>query len=92
MTLLDFVQSLEDLDGDLTLYARKPWTEASPAVAEVEPQDGALPEAAIREELAYFLEVSIAREFVQDWEQWLQAKPSATQRCARLIEYAKNDA
>jgi hypothetical protein len=42
--------------------------------------------------LSYFLEVSIAREFLEDWQASLPNPVTSTQRCDRLIEYALNDA
>ncbi|MEQ8694894.1 MAG: hypothetical protein RIC85_06260 [Gammaproteobacteria bacterium] len=92
MTLLEIARSLDRLDGEMTVYARKPWSESSPAIMEVEPIDGALPEAAIREGMQYFLEVFIAREVLEDWELSIPSKASIVQRCARLISYAENDA
>jgi hypothetical protein len=40
----------------------------------------------------YFLEISLAREFLEDWKASLGAEPSIIQACARLIQYAENDA
>jgi hypothetical protein len=40
----------------------------------------------------YFLEIFIAREFLEDWKASLGAEPSMSQTCARLIQYAVNDA
>jgi hypothetical protein len=42
--------------------------------------------------LKYFLEVSIASDFLEDWIASLQDEPSASATCERLIQYAINDA
>ena len=91
MTLLDTVRQLKDLKANLTIFARRPWTPDAEALVAEEPDGGELPReaAAIRGE--YFLEVSLAQEFVDDW---LESRPgsSAEQTCERLIQYAENDA
>jgi hypothetical protein len=42
--------------------------------------------------MEYFLEVFIAREFLEDWRTNLEAEPTLEQKCARLIKYATDDA
>jgi hypothetical protein len=42
--------------------------------------------------LRYFLEVSIAREFLHDWLGNPGAEPTLADKCARLITYAESDA
>jgi hypothetical protein len=42
--------------------------------------------------MAYFLDVFIAREFLEDWIGNLNAEPTLQEKCARLIQYAMNDA
>ena len=42
--------------------------------------------------LKYFLEVFIARDFIESWTANCDTQPTLQQKCARLIEYAANDA
>jgi hypothetical protein len=86
------VGALESFDHDATIYAAKPWTEMSAAFVDLEPPRGERPEAAVITELDYFLEIVIAQEFLLGWEATLERRPTAAERCQRLIEYATNDA
>jgi hypothetical protein len=90
--LADLVTALESLDENATIYAGEPWTCESPAVVELEPSSGGLPEGAGRAGLKYFLEVFVARDFLADWESGLDKAPSVQERCDRLIRYAVDDA
>jgi hypothetical protein len=90
MKLIEAVQQLETLDGDLTIYARHPWTPLSDTELAVEGSEEE--KKAKAEGLRYFLEVFIAREFVEDWKPTQKKPPTDEQSCARLIEYATNDA
>ncbi len=92
MTLLHVVQKLNTLDDESTIYALKPWTENSKAMALREPQSGGVPLEAEALGLEYFLEIAIANEFIQDWVASLDVVPSPQQKCLRLIQYAINDA
>jgi len=42
--------------------------------------------------MTYFLEISIARDFEEDWIASLDEKPSSSAICQRLISYAIFDA
>ena len=92
MTLHDIVRSLPRLDEELTIYAQSPWSLSSPAIAAVEPEVGGMPDVARRQSLVYFIEISIAREFLQDWVNSKGGRASTEEQCERLIQYAQNDA
>jgi hypothetical protein len=92
MNLLTVVEGLSDLDVGLTIYARKPWSPSSQAMLSVEPEDGSCPEAARAGGLEYFIEVLIARDFLQDWISGCGEERSPVAQCERLIEYAVTDA
>ena len=92
MTLNDIVRSLPRLEEDLTIYAQSPWSTSSPAVTAVEPEAGGLPDVAQRQSLDYFIEVFIAREFLQDWVESIGRIATTEEQCERLIQYAENDA
>lgn len=91
MNLAEVAERLREFDGDDTIYASQPWTEASAAIVVPEPASGGLPAAADKAGLKYFLEVSIAREVVEDWISAGQDTGSLA-ICQRLIQYAVNDA
>ena len=92
MTLLDAINTLDDLDEVSTIYAAEPWAENSKAIVAQEPASGGLPAEAEKLGLKYFLEVFIARDFLDDWKGSLDEEPTLQEKCARLIQYAINDA
>lgn len=91
-TLVEIVNSCDGLSEVDTIYAREPWTEQSVAIVATEPSSGGLPEDAKNLGLRYFLEVSVANEFLVDWSQSLKREPTLKEKCQRLIQYAINDA
>jgi hypothetical protein len=92
MKLIEVVRDLDALDVESTIYASQPWAENSEALVAHEPESGGLPAEAERLGLRYFLEVFIARDFVEGWVANLDAPPTPHQTCARLIKYAATDA
>jgi hypothetical protein len=47
--------------------ASRPWSDTSEAIVAYEPNAGRMPSGAERLNLKYFLEVFIARNFIEDW-------------------------
>ena len=92
MKLIEAVHQLETLDDESTIYAAEPWNEGSEVIVEQETESGALPSEAHRLRLKYFLEVLIARDFLDGWLSTLETEPTIQQKCTRLIQYAVNDA
>jgi hypothetical protein len=92
MKLIEAIRDLNTLDEGGTIYAAQPWAENSEAVVARQPESGCLPAEAKRAGLIYFLEVFIARDFLQGWMANLEMQPTLEQKCARLIEYAATDA
>jgi hypothetical protein len=92
MKLLEVVSLLPGLDDTHTIYAKQPWSCTSEAILAVEPTDGGLPLEAKQSGLEYFLEVFIAKEFLEGWFSNLQTKPTLLAQCERLVQYAENDA
>ena len=92
MTLLEAIQNLGQLDEDFTIYASTPWSVNSVVTVEYEPEDGSTPSEASKLGLDYFLEVFIAKEFIEGWLSNLNFKPSDEDICKRIIDYAENDA
>ena len=91
-TLINAVKCCESLNQADTIYAKEPWTEQSMVLVAAEPPSGGLPENVEDLGLQYFLEVSVANEFLTDWCQSLEREPTLEEKCRRLILYAINDA
>jgi hypothetical protein len=92
MTLVEIIRDLESFDSEGIICAKKPWTEDSQAIVVVEPQARRLPAGAEKLGMDYFLDVFVARDFLEDWRANLDAEPTLQQKCARLIKYAITDA
>ncbi len=90
MNLLEAVQKMPKADDDLTIYARQPWSPRAEAVLAIEGSEEEV-EAKARG-FEYFLEVFIAREFLDDWRPTQRKAPTDLECCERLIGYAVNDA
>ena len=91
-TLSDVISRLTHFDGDLTIYASVPWTAISRAIVIQEPEPGSDLQEPASLGLKYFLEVFIARDFLDGWRSSLGREPSAEETLARVIYYAENDA
>ncbi len=92
MKLIEAVRELDSFDSEATIYAATPWTESSDAIVAAEPAAGGLPAEAEKLGLKYFLEVFVARDFLDGWGANLGATAAVQQKCARLIQYALKDA
>lgn len=92
MRLIDIVERLASVDQEATIYAAAPWTTASNALVAPEPSSGGIPREAAAAGLKYFIEVAIAREFLDGWVSNLDDAPSPQEKCERLIQYAITDA
>lgn len=92
MTLKDAITRICEFDEAFTIYAAQPWTPDAIAIVDLEPDEGGKPEAAARLNLSYFLETSIAGDFIEDWKRSLENAPTEAEICQRLIDYAVNDA
>ena len=91
--LADIIARLSEFHEEDIIYAREPWTAEADAMIAREVEDNGLPPPeAIEAGLAYFLEIFIARELVEDWIDYLGADPGAAAICERVIQYAIKDA
>ena len=88
----DVIDRLSEFDSEDTIYASEPWTGDSEAIVMREPTTRGLTSEALDAGMKYFLEVSIAREFVEDWLASLSRQPTRSAVCQRVIDYAINDA
>lgn len=89
MTLLDVVANLKKFDHEHTIFAVEPWSPSSSAIVAPEPENGS---ARGINGHAYFLEIFIAKECLEDWETVLTIGGAPMATCERLISYAINDA
>ncbi len=92
MSLLEVISKLETFNEESTIYAAKPWTDQSKTLVLNESETGGLSIEAKKEDLKYFLEISIAKEFLDGWMAHLDTEPTIREKCKRLIQYAINDA
>lgn len=92
MTLLDVVLEIDSFDESGTIYLSLPWTEASKAIVVIPSLAESTAVKANDCEFSYFLEIAIAREFLEDWMKTSNARPTLHEQCARLIQYVVNDA
>jgi hypothetical protein len=92
MALMEVVENLATFDEAATIYAAAPWARDSKALIADEPESGGLPEQAKALGMRYFIEVTIARDFLEGWASSLDHAPSVEESCDRLIQYAVNDA
>jgi hypothetical protein len=92
MILGEVLANLAQLDREDTIYVAEPWTRESEAIIAREPDEGGVPEEVSDAKLSYFLEVSVAQEFVAGWLASQKEVPTSFAICERLIDYAANDA
>jgi|GEM_PF-1262954 len=86
-TLIDHLPS--GLDDRLCIFAAKPWSAISPAVAVQLDNEFKPPKEVVEQGLDYFLEVHIA---VEALEVFGDRQPSEAEKREFLIFYAENDA
>jgi len=92
MTLLEAIRGLDSLDERGTIYAAEPWSATSCVVIALETESGEHTAEAGIQGLTYFLEISVAREFLEGWIANLGRVPSLEEKASRLIQYARTDA
>lgn len=92
MRLIDVINSLDIFEEDKTIYAVEPWNTDSKAIVAIEQDDGSLPGEVRSMGMSYFLEVFLAKEFLEGWIASQAHQVTIEEKCARLISYAINDA
>lgn len=92
LTLESVLRSLVPFNSDDTIYSAEPWNKGSAAIVVPEPDTGGIPHEAQQYGLKYFLEVSVAREFLEDWKSGLNREPSSDELVERIIHYTIHDA
>jgi len=88
MRLEELIVSLDGLDEDATICARRPWGAASDAIL-VHLHDGPIPPDVKQTGYAYFIDVATAREVM---EVFGNRPPTEQEKLKLLLHYAENDA
>jgi uncharacterized RDD family membrane protein YckC len=91
-TLSELLEKLDDFDDNSIIYAeRNPeWSADSRAAIYSQSENGEIIDAS--KDLSYFLEVYIAKEVIEMWEDRCRRNPSTEDKCYAVIYYAENDA
>lgn len=89
MTLLEATRDLALMEEGV-ICAAWPFTEKSEAIVVRMPESGRVAEIE-KPGFKYFLEVSIARGFIEGWLTDVMKEPTIQEKCARLIHYATFD-
>lgn len=87
MTLIEVINGIKSLDGELTLYLKPPFNLNSICYIAMEPEDSHLPDLAIENGAKYFLEVFLVQELCEDLSEM-----KLEQKTQRIIDYVENDA
>jgi hypothetical protein len=89
MNLGQLIDNLHELPKDQCIFARKPWTAESEAIAALLGKDFRVPLELSARGLAYFLEVFLIKEVLEVFGD----RPACQkERLKLLIFYAENDA
>jgi hypothetical protein len=94
--LVEVISSLDDIPvGEAaeapTIFARKPWTPASPCLVLTE--EAVNGHARSTPDYAYLLEIDLAREVLAVWSDWRSGVAPSPEEAARaVIHYAEHDA
>lgn len=89
MTLKDVIASLNEYDGEQTIYVR----DAQPHAEEcVICENDKSVSAQAPDEMHYFLEVSMAKEVLAVWSEWRSGcLPTIEEKMSAIIHYATYD-
>jgi hypothetical protein len=91
MTLEYFVATIDEFDEELVIFQKdKLSIDSEVALFERDEDDTVRIKDGIK--YVYFLELFIAKEFIEDWTSSLDFKPNAREVALRLLQYAIYDA
>jgi hypothetical protein len=93
MQLLELLKQAEEWDNEeATIYVVEPWSYSAESIIVSPAPDTIEPIEYNGQQYQYFLETSIARDFIEDYAASDEGRnTSAKQRCERLIYYAHHD-
>jgi hypothetical protein len=89
--LINLIARLDEYSDELTIYSRPRPTPQSDAVVLAEPEDGSTRPASAGG-LHYVLEVFMAREVIEVWQEWRGRAPTPEEACRAVLHYAEHDA
>ena len=91
MRLIDVIARLDEYSDELTIYSQRKATPQSEAMVLAEPEDGSTrpPSAG---GLHYVLEVFLAKEVIDVWQEWRGRAPTPEEACRAVLHYATHDA
>lgn len=92
MKLKEVIQRLPDFDANDTIYVSEPWNANSAAIVATEPKAGGAPVEALEAGMKYFIEIDIAKNFIEEYISSLNTNITQSDICERLIMYVVNDA
>ena len=76
MKLIEIVGDLASFDNENTIYASEPWSADCEAIVAAARESKMPPDIVERRNMKYFLEVFIARDFLDDWTASLKEPPT----------------
>ena len=91
MQLIDVIAHLDEYSDEQTIYSRPQPTPHSDAVVLAETEDGSTSPASAGG-LHYVLEVFIAKEVIEVWQEWRGRAPTPDEACRAVLHYAEHDA
>lgn len=92
MKLVDFVNSIDSVDEESIIFQEdRENFESDIILSYAEEGDGGVKEEGGRR-YYYLIEVFLAKEFIVDWTESLNYKPTSEDIAKRLYDYAINDA
>lgn len=89
ITLAEVLDSLEALNEDNCIFARKPWRTDALAIVALLTDDFRIPAEMTDEGFEYFLEVHVAKDVLKVFE---NRQPTPQECRDLLLYYAENDA
>ncbi len=92
MTLESLVENINEIGEDLVIFQEKELSMNSDVVLFNQDDDYSIERIKNNIRYVYFMEVFIAKDFINDLVNSLQTKPSTKDIALRLLEYAINDA
>jgi hypothetical protein len=92
MKLVDIIKDINNLDEELIIFqaSKEDFTSDILLLHKEEGDNGVKEKEGIA--YHYLLEVFIVKEFIEDWKNSLNEKPSELEIAKRLFEYGINDA
>lgn len=92
MNLIDLIRNIENIDDDAIIFQEdKENFNSDIILSHAEEGDGGFKEDKGKKYF-YLIEVFLAKEFIEDWIENLEYKPTEEEIAKRVYEYAINDA